>query len=113
MKSVRFWVILGGIVVLLSSAVGFFVWRKPEAPVVKSEAEIRSEWHEEVGMIIRDYPSKKNALQTRDALVGLRVTAADRDTHLALVLAMQAIVNGTPGADARWQAAVAQVSSTP
>ncbi len=113
MKSVRFWVILGGVMVLLSSVVGFFVWRKPSVTVVKSEAEIRSEWQREVRAIIRDYPSEKNAAQTRDALLGLRVTAADRDTHLALVLAMQAIVNGTPGADARWQAAVAQVSSTP
>jgi hypothetical protein len=74
------------------------------APAHSSE-EIRTNWKADVKRIVEQYDRDQNALVARDALIGLTVALEDQEAHLALVLALQAAIDGQKTAATQWQAA--------
>lgn len=55
---------------------------------------MHEDWQERVKDILRSYDEEKNAVSARDALLALTVSRDDQSTHLALVLAFNALAEG-------------------
>lgn len=68
-----------------------------------SSVERHREWRSKVENILNDYDRTSNAAQARDGLLGLTVAPEDRDMHLKLVLAFQAVVDGASDASFKLQ----------
>lgn len=70
-----------------------------KSPVIqRSSQEIHTAWISGVQQILQAYDVKREPLEARDALLGLSVVANDQSTHLALVLAFQALIDQHSGA---------------
>lgn len=75
-----------------------------------STEEIRRTWEVGVSDVVRSYTQDGNAVQARDRLLALTVPVDKREQHLALVLALEAEIQGRADADTRWQRAMELLS---
>lgn len=99
-RSTRTYLLIS-VAVLLLGLVSLIVWRsrsKTSLPVPIalpeiSQSELHASWNREVEDALQQYKQDKNALAARDRLLALRVAADDRETHLKLVLALQALTD--------------------
>ena len=67
----------------------------------QSPEELEATWRQSVDATLTAYDVSKNAAQAKQALLQARVPAEARETHLALVLAFEALVQVSPDGDAR------------
>ncbi len=72
---------------------------------VRSLAQIHIDWQKAVRDILTTYEQDHQAIRARDALLALTVAPTDQQTHLQLVLALNAVSEGASKADAKWKAA--------
>lgn len=73
---------------------------------VRSQDEIQQAWRISAQAAVAQYRQDQNAEKARDALVALKVANADRDVHLALVLAFEGKRQNVTGAGARLEQAL-------
>lgn len=101
------WILI--VVLLCIASVAFFVLLRKKGetvkptestvsmqPVVppKSPEQLRSGWIVGVKAALTQYDQDQNAQTAMDSLLALTVPSSDRDAHLKLVLAFQAMTNG-------------------
>ncbi len=65
----------------------------PEVQELSPE-ELERAWRQSVDALLATYDETQNAAQAKQALLQARVPAEARETHLALVLAFEALVQG-------------------
>lgn len=106
-------ILTGLLLFLVVLGIGVTIWFKSyrlassgTAQPTRSSEEIHTEWIEKTQKIINQYTQDHEAEQARDELIRLTVTAEDRDAHLALVLALEALHQKSDGAETRFEAAV-------
>lgn len=94
---------------------GFFLLRSTRSALVpdsavdtpaRSQEEIRAEWRQKAQAVVDQYRQDQNAERARDGMVALTVASADRETHLALVLAFEAGRQQAAGAEERLREAL-------
>ena len=117
-----------GIRILIFVLLGLALWalrihnaRRPmEAPIGKvaapssvSLAQMHTDWQKIVRDTAARYEQDHDATRARDALLALTVAPVDQAMHLQLVLALNALVEGAPGADAKWKASLQSFSQQP
>ncbi|MFA6429590.1 MAG: hypothetical protein WCV84_03790 [Patescibacteria group bacterium] len=93
-------------------------WKRSAQPVVSTPTtqDIRAAWNTGVSTTLVRFDTTKNAQEARDALLDLRVTAEDKEAHLRLVLAFQALLDKAKNAEAllkQAREAVEQTKNTP
>lgn len=89
-------VVIGGIVVGFGWTLRHVLRRTAAVEVVpaRSQAEIHRTWVQGVRKVLAAHDQDRDALKARDALLALSVRTDDQDVHLALVLALQGIMDG-------------------
>lgn len=102
--------IFGGILLLIMLGGGFWIGARllpsrPTMGVTPSQEEIQQSWNVGVKRVIEEYESSKNAVQAKQQLLALTVPAHAREVHLALVLALEAKIQGRDDAETRLDAA--------
>lgn len=65
-------------------------------------SEIHVEWRTSVQNLLAQYDQNHDAAILREALLRLTVTNEDRDQHLALVLALNGVIDHLPQAEETW-----------
>lgn len=99
-------------VCLIITIVGLITYRyyapatTPTTQAQRSSEEIRQAWESGVTDIVQVYSREKNAVQARDRLLTLTVPSDKREQHLALVLALEAMIQRRTDADERWERAI-------
>lgn len=68
------------------------------APPIRSQEEMSALWIQGVQETLASYDREQNATKARDALLALSVRADDQESHLALVLAFQGLIDARGGA---------------
>lgn len=90
---------------------GVFFYGRPPSSTSSEEAQRSSEalhetWERGAKEVIREYKETQNPVEARDRLLSLRVPTAERESHLALVLALEAFIQKRRDAEGRWQRAI-------
>jgi hypothetical protein len=80
-------------------------WGHPAGPAVVDPAELHAQWAEGTAATLTQFDQDQDAAKARDALLALRVNAADKDLHQELVFAFEAWATQASGAEARLQTA--------
>jgi hypothetical protein len=81
----------GAFFVLRSGRIGSS--RSVQPMITRSPEEMHADWQSRTEIILKQYDQDQKADVARDALLTLTVPAQDRDKHLSLVLAFQAVIN--------------------
>lgn len=74
----------------------------------RAPIEIHADWQRQTQRILSVYEQDKDVAKALGALLELTVIQEDRDTHLALILALEARRQNQPDADARFAQAMAK-----
>jgi hypothetical protein len=77
----------------------------PTGAVARPVAEIRADWQAGVVRILSEYDRTQDAKAAEEGLLELRVAEGDRDLHLELVIAFQALTDSRAGGKGQLQAA--------
>ena len=93
------------VLVVIIVASGWAIYRvlnprfvEPLPPPVRSQEEMRASWIQGVQEALATYDREQDATKARDALLALSVRADDQESHLALVLAFQGLIDDRGGA---------------
>lgn len=84
---------------------------RPTQPAVVDPAERHAAWVRDTQTVLAQFDRDHDAAKARDALLALRVNAADKGLHQELVFAFEASVAQEAGAEGRLRAARQQFSS--
>ena len=66
------------------------------APQPMEPAELKAQWRTAVSTVLADYDRTSDARTAKEHILAIRVPAADRDVHLALFLAFNALSESRP-----------------
>lgn len=77
----------------------------PAITQTKSVEQMHADWQKGVRDTIAAYDQDHEAARARDALLALTVASRDQAAHLQLVLGLNALAEGAPGAKEKWKAA--------
>lgn len=99
------------IVLIACLAGGVFFYARSSSPASPEGAQLSPEalheaWDRGARDVIRAYGETQNPVEARDQLLRLRVPPAERESHLALVLALEAFIQKRSDAETRWQRAL-------
>ncbi len=99
-------------IVLIACLVGaIFLYHRsssvaPQEGAQPSPEALHEAWDRGAREVIRGYRETQNPVEARDELLRLRVPATERESHLALVLALEAFIQKRSDAQVRWQRAL-------
>lgn len=82
-------------------------------PQPMEPAELRAQWQAAVATVLSDYDRTSDARAAKEHILAIRVPAVDRDVHLALFLAFNALSESRPEGKDQLKAARSQFERAP